>query len=346
MRVQTLKNSFTRIFFGKADRVMAPEMDRRTFVKGSMLAGLALAAGGEAQGAAAPAREIVPYTPAPKETMPQGKIGDLKVSRMLLGGNLLTHYTHSRDLKYVYTLCEHYNTEAKILETLAMAEDYGINTMNIHTVPWALDILRKHRKRGGKLQWIICPTANMVEGLSEFNKMVQELADNGTDAIYIWGVHADPLVAAGKIGIIREAIDMIKAAGVPAGVGAHDLNVIEACEKNKIPAEFYIKTFHHHHYPTGPKPEELKTPYAEIPGYWCKDPKRTIEVMKQVKKPWIAFKVMAAGAIPPADAFKYVFENGADFTLAGMFDYEIAPDTKILRDLFAGGIKRERPWFS
>ena len=47
-----------------------------------------------------------------------GKIGKLKVSRMLLGGNLLTHFTHSRDLKYVYNLAAHYNTDEKIMETL------------------------------------------------------------------------------------------------------------------------------------------------------------------------------------------------------------------------------------
>ena len=328
---------------------MDHDINRRDFIKSSLLASaagaLTLGAGSlPALGAAEPAKEIVPFTPAPKEILPQGKIGDLKVSRMLLGGNLLTHYTHSRDLKYVYTLCEHYNTEAKILDTLGLAEDYGINTLCIHNVPWSVDILRKHRKRGGKMQWIICPFVDMAKGLGEFNKTVAELSDNGTDAIFVMGIYSDPLVAAGKVGVIREAVDMIKAVGVPAGVAAHDLNVIEACENAKIPNDFYIKTFHHHHYPTGPKPEQLKKPYAEIPGYWCKDPQRTIEVMKPVKKPWIAFKVMAAGAIPPADAFKYVFENGADFTLAGMFDFEIAPDIKIIRDLFAGGIKRQRPW--
>ena len=42
--------------------------------------------------------------------MPRGKIGDLEISRLLLGGNLLTHYTHSRDLTYVYSLAKHYNT--------------------------------------------------------------------------------------------------------------------------------------------------------------------------------------------------------------------------------------------
>ena len=68
--------------------------------------------------------------------------------------------------------------------------------------------------------------------------------------------------------------------------------------------------------------------------------------MKEVKKPWIAFKVMAAGVIPPANAFKYSFENGADFILAGMFDFEIEDDVKITRDVLANLQKRERPWLA
>jgi hypothetical protein len=55
---------------------------------------------------------------------------------------------------------------------------------------------------------------------------------------------------------------------------------------------------------------------------------------------------MAAGAIPPKDAFQYVFENGADHTLAGMFDFEIAEDTKILNDTLANLQGRTRPWRS
>ncbi len=35
--------------------------------------------------------------------------------------------------------------------------------------------------------------------------------------------------------------------------------------------------------------------------------------MRTLKKPWIAYKVMAAGVIYPKDGFKYAFDNRADF---------------------------------
>ena len=66
--------------------------------------------------------------------------------------------------------------------------------------------------------------------------------------------------------------------------------------------------------------------------------------MKTVKKPWIAFKTMAAGAIPPQSAFRYAFLHGADFVLAGMFDFEIAEDAWIVKDILGSQPKRARPW--
>ena len=321
---------------------MSPEMNRRLFIKGSLLSSAGLSLGSRNAFGELTAKES---DPPQKQSLPKGKIGNLQVSRLLLGGNLLTHFTHSRDLKYVYNLAAHYNTEEKILETLALAETSGVDTLSIHIVPQALDILKKHRKRGGKMKWIICPTAPVTAGMNEYSKQVRQLLDDGTEAIYLWGVHGDNLTRQGKVDLIAEAVQTVKDYGVLSGVGAHDLDVIKKCEENKIGADFYIKTFHHHNYPTGPKPDELTKPYKEYPGYWCDNPQEVIDFMKTVDKPWIAFKVMAAGAIPPEDAFKYTFENGADHILAGMFDFEIEEDVRIANEVLSKA-KRVRPWRS
>ena len=68
-------------------------------------------------------------------------------------------------------------------------------------------------------------------------------------------------------------------------------------------------------------------------------------MMETVKKPWIAFKVMAAGAIPPRKAFPYAFNAGADFVLAGMFDFQVEEDVQIAKEALARA-KRSRPWRS
>jgi hypothetical protein len=322
---------------------MQPEISRRSFVKETLLssAGLALAlnAQGEQQTQPAAASTALP------DTLPKGKIGKLEVSRLILGGNLLTHYTHSRDLKYVYALAAHYNTDEKIMETLAQAEAAGINTVSMHNPEHPISVLRRYRKeRGGKIQWIICPTAPVEPDMAKYRQHVEDLIKDGCEAIYLWGVHADSLVAEGKFDLVAKAVELPKEFGVPSGVGGHSLDVIKACEEHGIKADFYIKTFHSHNYPTAPKPGQAKEAYNEFPGYWCSNPEETAALMKTVNKPWIAFKTMAAGAIQPQTAFRYSFLHGADFVLAGMFDYEIAEDVKIATEALARTKERERAW--
>lgn len=323
---------------------MALQSGRRAFMKSALLAPAAMAAWQTAAGAADGPAETPPSGTG--EPLPCGKIGPLSISRLLLGGNLLTHYTHSRDLQYVYSLCAHYNTAQKILETLKLAEQHGINTLVVHTAGSILATLKKHRyEAGGKMQWIICPTADVTDDMADYTKMVRELAADGTDAIYLWGVTADKLLAQGRMDLLAKAVEVAKDQGVPSGVGAHDLNVVVACEKAKVTADFYIKTFHHHQYPSAPKPEQVSGPTSESPAYWCRSAQDVIDTMKSVEKPWIAFKVMAAGAIPPKEAFPFAFESGADHVLAGMFDFEIAEDAGIVKSALAN-LKRERPWRS
>ncbi|MCL4206036.1 MAG: hypothetical protein KJ000_26425 [Pirellulaceae bacterium] len=321
---------------------MTDAMNRRTFFKGTVAASASAAwvAPGamqaQADDAVSPSTYAAPAA-SPLEALPQGMIGDLPVSRLLLGGNLLTHFTHSRDLKYVYNLAKHYNTDEKILETLAVAESNGINTLTIHNPPNAISLLKRYRhERGGKMQWIVCSTAPVEPGMAKYAADVQRLIDDGADAIYVWGVRADALVSQGKIDLVAEAVEVAKASGVPSGVGAHELAVVAACEENGVDADFYVKTLHHHEYPSAK---------LNFDSMWCSDPAETVERMQTVKKPWIGFKVMAAGAIPPLNAFRYAFSSGVDFLLAGMFDYEIAEDVRIAKSVLADLPPRPRPWY-
>jgi hypothetical protein len=82
----------------------------------------------------------------------------------------------------------------------------------------------------------------------------------------------------------------------------------------------------------------------EHDNIWCRKPEETIEFMSKVTAPWIAYKVLAAGAIGPTTGFKYALHKGADFLCVGMFDFQVAEDVQIFKGLFERGIKRERPW--
>ena len=325
---------------------MANQVNRREFIRNSILAttGLAASVGLPAASKAAADNQPASGTVATaKEMLPTGKIGKLNITRLILGGNLLTRYHHHRDTRYVLKLVKSYNTDAKIRETIELAEASGINTLSVNITPSVCQTLNDHRKNGGKIQWILYSTGN-IEAFGQYRDDLHKMANDGAEAIYIWGVHADKYVVEGKLDVINKVLEEAKLLEVPCGIGAHDLRVVQEVEKHQLPVAFYIKTLHHHQYPSAPRTGEVKGVTSEIPGHWCSNPEETVTTMKTVQKPWIAFKVMAAGAIPPKDAFSYAFNNGADFVLAGMFDFDVAEDCQITRETVAQAQGRARAW--
>lgn len=326
-------------------------LNRRGFVGKTLLGAVGWSLASRASSGETPSGSAPPPAPSSQASLPRGRIKNLEISRLLLGGNLLTHYTHSRDLRYVYNLARHYNTDGKILETLAAAEAHGINTLVIHYVPSAISVLQEHRKRGGQIQWIMCTAHALVSGgLDAFKQQIEALVAAGANALYISGVEADFLcgflndisgpeaderVGPPRMELLTQALEHAKSYGLPVGIGAHRMGVVADCEKAGLPNDFYVVTFHHHKYPS------VK---LNFDSRWCSKPEELAALMHSVEKPWIAFKTMAAGAIPPESAFRYAFENGADFVLAGMFDFEIAANVQTVNKILGELKTRSRPW--
>ncbi len=287
-----------------------------------------------------------PADAKPTGAMAMGKIGNVEISRLICGGNLISGYAHSRDLIYVSPLLKHYFTDEKIMDTWEICEKNGINACSIFCGdPQAVKLFQRYRKeRGGKMKWLAQagPEADTIQ------KVVDEAAQNEAAAIYLVGNMGDRWTFDNRMDLIDKFITCVKKTGVPAGVAGHAIDTCIAVASAGIDVDFYFKTLHSTDYWSARRPNQTQD-VIENGGrdnYWAMTPEQTIEFMKEVKKPWIAYKVLAAGAIHPRDGFKYSFENGADFVCVGMFDWQVAEDAKITNSIVAQTKDRQRAWMA
>jgi uncharacterized membrane protein YphA (DoxX/SURF4 family) len=274
-----------------------------------------------------------------------GQASEFELSRLIMGGNLIGGWSHSRDLIYVSKLVKTYHTDEKVLQTLALGEKCGLNAIISNPQHGRIFQKYKHEFRS-KMKFISdCGIElNFQKGIalslaSDFDALYcqGEITDRWTDEKYDDGTGKS---VAQRMELIGKGLEEIRSHGKPAGIGAHKIEAIKVCTEHGLKPDFWVKTCHNYNYWSAQPGVEWKDNRFDY------DPEETIRFMATLKEPWIAFKVLAAGAILPRDGLKYAFTNGADFVCMGMYDFQVVEDVNIASGILSGDIQRSRPWRS
>jgi len=222
-----------------------------------------------------------------KGQVPRGRIAGREMSRLILGGNLLSGWAHSRDLIYVSQLVKAYHNKDRIFATLLVAEKCGINTLL--TNPILCTLIDEYWKRHiGKIQFISdCAGLEYDDKgarpmpFDKYLDKVQRAIDYGAAACYIQGETADYYIKNGQPERLARVIELVRKNRIIVGIGAHHLETVQGCVAAGMIPDFWMKTLHHHGYWSARHPEWHD-------NLFCDNPEDTTAWMRGRSEPVIA----------------------------------------------------------
>jgi hypothetical protein len=149
-----------------------------------------------------------------------------------------------------------------------------------------------------------------------------------------------------KYDVLANLLKRIRDQGVLVGLSAHDPTLIEEAESRGWDVDYYMCSLY---YLTRPRDEARKIlgnslPLGEI--YLPTDPPRMFQAIRTVRKPCLAYKVLAAGRrIGTSSEIRRAFEQAfanlkpTDAAIVGMYQQfgdQVAENAAIVREVASG----------
>jgi hypothetical protein len=259
------------------------------------------------------------------------RLGQLPVSRFIIGGNPFSGFSHQgrdRDVEM-----RHFYTTERLKQTLRDAEALGIFTHIGRADHHVMRLLLEYWDGGGQMQWIAqtCPEVGSME------RCVQNAISGGAKACFLHGGWIDSQFAAGKLDEIPRRIEQIRAAGMPAGIAGHNPAVFEWAAQN-VDVDFYMCSYYN------PIPRNERGEHMPVKEelFRASDRDLMTRTLAKLPRPVIHYKVMAAGRNVPAEAFDYVAAHmrPGDAVCVGVFVKDRPDMLKENLRLFAASLRK------
>ena len=251
---------------------------------------------------------------AERKTLPAVRLGDKQISRLIVGANPIGGWAHST--KRMSELMINYFTLERTISFLQHCEAEGITTFQSGLARNTREALLAVWERGSKLQYI---------GLGRAQDSLAGFLPLKPIAIVHNGAVTDSLFREGKHEQVHDYVKKVHDAGLLAGVSTHTPQHLALMEDSGWETDLYMTCMYDIYRPIEPVKAKLgEDVIGEL--YLADDPKRMTAQVRQVKKPCLAFKILAAGrlcdtkaSLENAFAFAYGNIKPTDAVIVGMF---------------------------
>jgi len=299
---------------------------RRVFLQSA--AGLAALAPAAAQTAAP--------TAAPR--LPTVKFGKTDITRLIIGSNPFYGYSHFNGT-FDHLMRDWY-TQNRKMEILHACERQGINTWQMHYNDQPIEDFKRYRGEGGKMNLVLLADFELMKN----PKLLPEVAKLGPLGIGHHGNRTDDRFRNGEKDKIKDFLKAVRDAGVMVGLSTHNPAVVDTAEGENWDVDYYQTCL----YRVSRTAEEARAEFGEAPigeTYMEKDPERMCKMIRQTKKPCLAFKIFGAGRMSGSPeqverAFRFALANikPGDAVIVGMyprFQDQVRENTDVVRRILA-----------
>jgi hypothetical protein len=236
---------------------------------------------------------------------------------------------------------EEYFTPEVTYQFLRHCEGWGLNTWITYWGHKPLEALRRRWEEGSALRVYFLATLGddgQISGVE--SKEEGSILEYKPLFLLHHGNVTDDLFLAGKQERVHDFVKKAHDMGLKAGVSAHNPDVFKYAEDHGWECDLYQCCLY---YVTRPQEEIRARMGSGLLGepFFEKDRDDMLDVVQQVDKPCIAFKILGAGRLCGSDdsveaAFQYAFSRikKGDVVIVGMwprFKDEVAQDVGLLK---------------
>lgn len=213
-----------------------------------------------------------------------------KISKLIMGDNPFNGHSYITDYIPDKEMLD-FHTEEKIQEAMFKAEELGINTMLPLADPYIIRILKHYRANGGRMNFIFQLYAPMNIDVS-----MRQMAEVDAIGAYISGSFVDVRYETGRNKETLDLLEKLHKMGIKIGIGTHHPEVITLSEKEEWNTDFYLACIYNlRRHREGEESGFLTGKSKSGVKIYPSDREAALDVLKNVGKPIIAFKIFGGG---------------------------------------------------